>query len=196
MGERVVEKIAGWLEQFATGRARRAFWLLIIALLIWGCLAFPFIDANYFFHGRLETRIDNLSKMASLSGKPLEESPELMSEYNDILQDMASTRQETDYNIAIKGTPESDMKIKFWSGAFVGIVFTLYTIFTFKPKDEVSFRIFFKNYLIYCFAGIILSVMFGLVSICIPTFSWVWVNSILTPIGIIAVLKILVVDSK
>ena len=57
--------------------------------------------------------------MTSLSGKPIEESPELMSEYNDILQDMAATRQETDYNIATKGTPESDTQVKFWSGAFL-----------------------------------------------------------------------------
>ena len=57
--------------------------------------------------------------MTSLSGKPIEESPDLMSEYNDILQDMAATRQETDYNIATKGTPESDTQVKFWSGAFL-----------------------------------------------------------------------------
>ena len=157
------EKIAGWLEQFATGRARRAFWLLIFAILIWACLAFPFIDANYFFHSRLETRIDNLTKMVSLSGKPIEESQELTFEYNDILQDMASTRQETDYNIAIKGTPESDMKVKFWSGAFVGIVFTLYTIFTFRPKDKFSFIFFVRNNLLYSFIGIFLSILYILI---------------------------------
>lgn len=190
------EKIAGWVEQFATGRARRVFWLVIVALLIWGCLAFPFIDANYFFHGRLETRIDNLTKMTSLSGKPIEESPELMLEYNDILQDMESTRRETDYNIAIKGTPESDMKVKFWSGAFIGIVFTLYTIFTFKPKNNVSYGRNLKDCLLYCFVGIVLSIIFGLGSVCIPTLGWVWVNSVLTPLGIIGFLMIFVVDSK
>lgn len=190
------EKIAGWLEQFATGRARRAFWVLIVALLIWGCLAFPFIDSTYFFHDRLETRIDNLTKMTSLSGKPIEESPELMSEYNDILQDMASTRQETDYNIAIKGTPESDTKVKFWSGAFLGILFTLYTIFSWRQKDKITFSSFLKNCLLYCFVGVILSVMFGLISVSIPTLNWVWVNAVLMPVGIVAFLKIFVVDNQ
>lgn len=190
------EKIAGWLEQFATGRARRAFWLLIVALLIWGCLAFPFIDSYYFFHNRLETRIDNLTKMTLLSEKPIEESPELMSEYNDILQDMSSARQETDYNIAIKGTPESDTMVKFWSGAFLGILFTLYTIFSWRKKDKITFSSFLKNCLLYCFVGIVLSVMFGLISVSIPTLNWVWVNAVLTPVGIVAFLKIFVVDNQ
>ena len=182
------EKIAGWLEQFATGRARRAFWLLIVALLIWGCLAFPFIDSYYFFHDRLETRIDNLTKMTLLSEKPIEESPELMSEYNDILQDMASARQETDYNIAIKGTPESDAKVKFWSAAFLGILW--------KKKEKTTFSFFLKNFLLYCFVGIFISIMFGLISVSIPTLNWVWVNAVLTPVGIVAFLKIFVVDNQ
>lgn len=190
------EKIAGWLEAFATGRARRAFWLLIVTLLIWGCLAFPFLDANYFFHNRIETRIDNLVKMTSLSGKSIEETPELMSEYNDILQDMASTRQETDYNIALKGTTESDTKVKFWSGASVGILFTLYAIFALKPSGKTTFSFFFKNNMLYCIVGIFLSIMFGLISVHIPTLNWAWVNAVLTPIGIMAFLKIFVVDNK
>jgi len=71
------DKIIGWIEKIATGEKRRIFWAMIILLLIVIYIAFPFIDAHFLIYNRIEQRIDNLSKLVSINGKPLENSESL-----------------------------------------------------------------------------------------------------------------------
>ena len=64
----MTDKIAEWIEKLATGKKARIFWAIVIALIVALFILFPFIDANLLFYNRIETRINNLEKLVSISG--------------------------------------------------------------------------------------------------------------------------------
>ena len=95
----MTDKIAEWIEKLATGKKARIFWAIVIALIVALFILFPFIDANLLFYNRIETRINNLEKLVSISGMTVSEDPSLHAEYQDILLNMETARQNSVVNV-------------------------------------------------------------------------------------------------
>ena len=72
------EKIFDFIKGLATGKYSKAFWGVMILLVIFFILIFPYIDANFLYY----TRIDNLNALIKISGKSVYDTPSLPSEYN------------------------------------------------------------------------------------------------------------------
>ena len=87
-GVKMGEKIFDFIKDFATGKHSKKFWRLVLLLIIFVLLVFPYFDANFLYYNRIEKGIDNLSALVSLSGKAMEETPELLSEYNSIIEEI------------------------------------------------------------------------------------------------------------
>ena len=136
------DKIAEWIEKLATGKKARVFWAIVIAILIIFGIAFPFIDANFFFYHRVETRIDNLEKLVTISGVTVAEEPTLYAEYQDILQDMETARENSVFNLSFDGLVRTDTKIKFWSGCMIGIILMLAGLFEKKADRDWTIQVF------------------------------------------------------
>ena len=176
------DKIAEWIEKLATGKKARAFWAIVIAILIIFGIAFPFIDANFFFYHRVETRIDNLEKLVTISGVTVAEEPTLYAEFQDILQDMENARENSVFNLSFDGLVRTDTKIKFWSGCMIGIILMLAGLFEKKPTGIGRFRYFITNRIPVIFIGGLIGLVFGYLFTYIPTLGSPWVNAIIGPV--------------
>ena len=176
------DKIAEWIEKLATGKKARVFWAVVIAILIIFIIAFPFIDANLFFYHRVETRIDNLEKLVTISGVTVTDEPALYAEYQDILQDMGTARDNAVLNLSFDGLVRTDTKIKFWSGCIIGIMLMLAGLFGKKPAGIGRFRYFIANRIPTIFIGGLIGLVFGYLFTYIPTLGSPWVNAIIGPV--------------
>lgn len=176
------DKIAEWVEKLATGKKARIFWATVIALLVILITVFPFIDANYFFYNRVETRINNLEKLVSISGLAVFDDPSLHAEYQDILLDMETARKNSVITFSFNGYARTDTKIKFWSGAIIGIIIAIAGLFNKNPNGKVTFKFFVKNNLLIIAMGILIAFVFGYLFTFIPTLGSPWVNAIAAPI--------------
>ena len=144
----MTDKIAEWIEKLATGKKARIFWAIVIALIVALFILFPFIDANLLFYNRIETRINNLEKLVSISGMTVSEDPSLHAEYQDILLNMETARQNSVVSFSIEGfVKESsafDTTVKFWSGTIVGIILSIACLFNKNPNGKTTIGFFFK----------------------------------------------------
>ena len=190
------DKIAEWVEKLATGKKARIFWATIIALVIMLVILYPFIDANFFFYGRVETRIDNLEKLVSISGTPVTDDPSLHAEYQDILQDMETARNNSIITVSFDSPRRTHTNLKFWSGAIVGIILMIAGLFSKNPSGKLTFKFFIKNNLLIFFIGGIIALGFGYLFTFIPTIASPWINAIAAPVIQFVFLDLLLSTSK
>ena len=182
----MTDKIAEWIEKLATGKKARIFWAIVIALIVALFILFPFIDANLLFYNRIETRINNLEKLVSISGMTVSEDPSLHAEYQDILLNMETARQNSVVSFSVEGfVKESsafDTTVKFWSGTIVGIILSIACLFNKNPNGKTTIGFFLKNNLMICIVCLIMGAVFGWLFTLIPTLGSVWINAIAAPI--------------
>lgn len=177
------EKIFDLIKDFACGEYSRKFWGVLILIIILFLLVFPYIDANFLYYSRIEKRIDNLSALVELSGKTIEEKPELLSEYNSIIKEIDAAQTKS-LASAINNSSETNFEYwsKFISGgllfAFVGIV----GLFQKKKDDKFNFAIFLKNNFLTFVGSMVFAVIFAFIFSKIPTVGSVWVNVVAAPI--------------
>lgn len=176
------EKIAEWIEKLATGKKARMFWAMVIVLLVILIISFPFIDATFLFYNRVETRIDNLEKLVSISGMSVSDNPALNAEYQDILNDMESARNNSAIAFTFDVQTRTDTIIKFLSGAVIGVIIIFAGFFNKNPNGRITFRFFITNNLPIALVGAILAIVLGYLSTFIPTLGSPWVNAIANPI--------------
>lgn len=176
------DKIVGWIEKIATGEKRRIFWALIILLLIVIYVAFPFIDAHFLIYNRIEQRIDNLSKLVSINGKPLETSESLTAEYQSILREMESARYTSENgSIGAKDSREDYVR-KYIGGSLLGLLMAIVGLFTKNPNGKMTLSFFIRNNFMTVVVGGLVAIVCGYISTFIPTIGSVWVNVIASPI--------------
>lgn len=168
-----------WIDKVATGKKQKTFWAVAIALLVVVWIAYPQIDANILFYNRIEKRIDNLQKLVAIGGIPIEESPLLLEEYESILDEMKTSRENPQAN---SSASEREKQIKFWSGAGLGIVIGLASLFSKSKNGPMTLKLFISQNLLACLAGVLVAFVFGKLFALAPTLGVVWVNCILAPI--------------
>ena len=88
-----MDKLWELLVNVITGRRSRIFWAVVIVLVVFVVIVYPYIDANFLYYDRIEKRIDNLQKLVELTGTPLEENEELNKEYLSIVAEMETARE-------------------------------------------------------------------------------------------------------
>ena len=190
------DKIAGWIEKLATGKKARFFWAMVIAVLVFLVASFPFIDATFFFYDRVELRINNLEKLVSISGSTVYDDAALQAEYQDILQGMETARTNAVVDYSFNGITRTDIKIKFWSAALIGIVFVLAGLFGKRPAGNGRVQYFIKNRIPTILIGAAIGFGFGLLFTYIPTLGSPWVNAVIGPIVEVVFLDLLLSAPK
>ena len=186
------EKILDLLQKIITGPKGRMFWVFVIATIIIGTIAFPYIDANYLYYNRIEKRIDNLKSLMELSGETIEENAALNAEYQSILQEMENARKKALSNATNAEDANRDRMIKFFSAAGLFYFVAVVVLFSKQKNEKLSWRKVFNNIasMLICVAiGSVLGFLFALV----PTLGYAEVNGVLAIILEIIVLWLLIV---
>lgn len=93
-------------------------------------LIFPYIDANFLYYSRIEKRNKNLSSLAALNGKPVDEILELLNEYNSIIEEI-NAAQTKSISSAMSDSSNTDFEFwtKFISGGFLFALIGIIGIF-------------------------------------------------------------------
>lgn len=176
------ERIAGWIEKIATGEKRRIFWAIVIVLLIVIYIAFPLIDADLLIYNRIEQRIDNLSKLVTISGETIDKSEALTAEYQSILKEMETARQTSESGTIVNKDSYGDYVKKYIGGSLLGGLIAIVGLFSKNPNGKMNLRFFIKNNIMIAIIGGLVAVGCGYLFTFIPTVGSVWVNVIASPI--------------
>ncbi len=83
--DKAIEIIVSWIQK---NLKNPKLYVGLVALVFIVALVFPYIDANFFFHNRIERRIDILQSLTQIDLEKISESPVLQEEYNAILSDL------------------------------------------------------------------------------------------------------------
>lgn len=144
---------------------------------------------------RIEKRITNLQNLVTLTGKPLEESPDLSKEYNSILEDIASAREKSLTTATRAEDTRHDRLVKFGGGASLWVVVAIVLLFTKKKGEKISFKKILSNLFssLFCIA---IGSLTGLFFTWIPTLGAVEVNAVLAPIIQLIVLWLIIESSN
>lgn len=177
------EKVFDLVKAMALGKHSKIFWGLVIIAALLVLIVLPYVDANFFYYDRIETRINNLSSLVTISGKTLQETPQLLDEYNSILAEISSA-QEKRLSIVANNAENSIFEywVKFVSGALLFIVIGIIALVQREKNSRNTFISFLKNQLLAFILAITIAVFLGYVFAQIPVVGSVWVNAIITPI--------------
>lgn len=191
------EKIFDFIKNFATGKHSKKFWGLVLLLIIFVLLIFPYIDANFLYYNRIEKRIDNLSALVNLSGKAIEETPELLSEYNSIIEEI-NDAQAKSLSSAMNNSSNTNSEywIKFISGSFL---FALVGIIGFCQKKKgvkYTFSLFMKNNFLIMVVCIVFAAILAFAFSKIPTIGSVWINAVAAPVLQFVIMYLLFLQPK
>ncbi len=169
----MVKDILETAKILVTSKHSKKIGIILLLLLFILIVLFPYIDANFTFHYRIEKRIENLDNLVKLSGLPLSETPQLLSEYNQILEEIEKAQTKTLSSILYDVYEIDLFSVDFWfkfiSGALVPAVFSLGGL-TVKGDRFISFII---PFLFALFLGFIFSMF--------PTLGYLWVNVAIAP---------------
>lgn len=177
------DKILELMVNTIKGKNGKKLIAIIILVLILIVIIFPYINANFLYYDRIEKRINNLKSLVELSGKNLSESPNLLSEYNSIIEEI-NNAQSKSLNTIIE--PESnnsfDYWIKFISGGFLFAIISLLGLFQKEKNKKLTFNTFIKkNFLIFILC-IFIAVLLAFIFARIPTLISPWINAFAAPI--------------
>ena len=191
------EKIFDFIKDFATGKHSKKFWGLVLLLIICVLLVFPYIDANFLYYNRIEKRIDNLSALVSLSGKVMEQTPELLSEYNSIIEEINNAQTKSLISAMNNSSnTNSEYWIKFISGGFLFALVGIIGFFQKKKGVKYTFSFFMKNNFLIMVVCIVLAAILAFVFSKIPTIGSVWINAVAAPVLKLVIMYLLFLQPK
>ncbi len=175
-----MDKLWELLVNVITGRRSRVFWALVIVLVIFVVIVYPYIDANFLYYDRIEKRIDNLQKLVELTGTPLEENEELNEEYLSIVAEMETAREKALSNATNVQDSKRDKLIKFASGASLWVIVSIGVLFTKKKNEKITLKRVLNNLLS---AAVCLGMgsLMGCIFTYIPTLGSVDINAAFAP---------------
>lgn len=177
------EKIFEFIKELAIGKHSKKFWGIAILLLILILLIFPYIDANFLYYSRIEKRIDNLSSLAALNGKSIEDIPELLAEYNSIIEEI-NAAQTKSIGSAMSDSSNTDFEFwtKFISGGFLFVLIGIIGLFQKKKGEKYTFSFFMKNNFSVFIICMIFAIILAFIFSNIPIIGSVWINSVAAPV--------------
>ena len=175
-----MDKLWELLVNVITGRRSRIFWAVVIVLVVFVVIVYPYIDANFLYYDRIEKRIDNLQKLVELTGTPLEENEELNKEYLSIVAEMETAREKALSNATNDQDSKRDKLIKFASGAGLWVIVAIGVLFPKKKNEKVTIKRVCNNLLS---AAVCLGIgsLMGCIFTYIPTLGSVDINAAFAP---------------
>lgn len=145
----------------------------LFIILIVGVLLFPYIDANYFYYGRVEKRIEILYQISKLDKETMVDNPILVDEYNSILQEISKQKAGSIGSIFITENSKEVKRNKFIWGGLLGWILSIICLF-------IKLEKFWYKILGFCFFGL-LGAGLGYVSMILPTIISPICNYIIMP---------------
>lgn len=182
MREKVFEKVMANLKN-------PRLYVVILILLLVVLFFFPYIDANYFYYGRVNNRIDILKKMSDLDWASISENEILKKEYQSILAEIEAQPDGSIGKVFIKETDPEVIRIKFITG---GLLSWIFAVACFGIKNFKNFGHRFLAAILIAGIGFLL----GVVAKEIPTIFAPMVNYIGFPFLQIIILGLAVTTSK
>ena len=107
----------------------------LFIILIAGVLLFPYIDANWFYYGRVEKRIEILDQISKLDKEPIGDNPILVDEYNSILQEISKQKDGSIGSIFITENSKEVKRHKFIWGGFLCWILSIICLFINMEKS-------------------------------------------------------------
>lgn len=161
-------------------RHKKIAWLFIIFVLMI-IMLYPIIDANFLYYNRISNRIEILDKITKIDVEKVNNSEKLQQEYDLILNEIESKKDNYLNNIFIKEKTTKNNVIKFISGAWMFIFVGIVLPFT---KDKEKKKRTLNNFMggIVCIA---IGLLLGYGAMKIPTIINIIVNIILYQIILI-----------
>ena len=158
-------------------------YVFILILLIIVLLLFPYIDANFFYYNRVDSRVEILNKISQLDGDKINSNEILKSEYDSILQEIEKQKNGSLGSVFNNEKDITISWIKFLSGGSIAWILAIYCLFIkFKSMRDRIIGIIFS---------LLLGALLGGISVAIPTLINPMVNYIGFPVLIITIIGIL-----
>lgn len=104
-------------------------YVVVFSVLVIGLLLFPYIDANYFYYGRVERRIEILEKISKIDANSLKENSILEKEYDSILNEISKQKEGSIGNIFITENAKDIERNKFISGGLLSWIVAVICLF-------------------------------------------------------------------
>ena len=145
----------------------------LFIILIVGVLLFPYIDANWFYYGRVKNRIEILDQISKLDKEIIDDNPILTDEYNSILQEINKQKDGSIGNIFITKNSKEVKRNKFIWGGFLCWILSIICLF-------IKLEKFWYKILGFSFFGL-LGAGLGYVSMILPTIISPICNYIIMP---------------
>lgn len=191
-----MEKILGWIEKLATGSKSRIFWAIVLVSIFVVILAYPYVDANFLCYDRIEKRLNNLEKLASISEQTIYENENLKAEYNSILDEIENSRAKKFSLINSKNESKFDYWIKVIGAGFLWFVVAIILLFSKDKKNRISLKVIITRNIwlfIFClFVGLFLGYLLARIPVIITP----WINAIVYIIGEIMIIYLLINPKK
>lgn len=185
--DKAIELIVTWVQKNLKNPKLYATLAVLIVVI---ALVFPYIDANFFFYGRIEKRVGILQNLSEIDMEKVSQHPALQEEYDAIISEI-----EKQHALSISSTisPEQTTSnvplFKFLSGGALAWIITLCIPFMNTFKDRKTKVLAF---ILFAFFGGIL----GRAACIIPTIFNPWINYIGYPVLQLIILIALTVKPK
>lgn len=166
----------------------KKLYLFIIILGIVTFLIFPYLDANYFYYKRINSRIEILSKVTELDENTIQKNELLQEEYNRILEEISTQSPNMINNLVIR-----DLNPRVRIGKFISaglLCWALGIICIFIHFDKKIYKLIGFIFFVIIGMGI------GLFATIIPNFINPWINYIAFPLLEVIALVLLLPQKK
>jgi len=118
--------IKGLQKNLKNPKLYAVFAVLIIILV----LVLPYIDANFFFYGRIEKRVSILQSLSEVDIEKINQSPALQKEYNAILAEIEKQQDWSISGVISQEQSTSNVPLfKFLSGGALAWIIMLFVPF-------------------------------------------------------------------
>lgn len=157
----------GYFKIFAWG-------VIVIVLLV--VILYPIIDANFLYYSRAKKRIEILQEISSIDVETINKDERISDEYNSILNDMSSQKENYTYSLIQQEKNQRNSIIK---GGAASWIFILLSIIALIMKDDKTGKRFSKNNLIASVFCIIVGIALFFIGMKMPNIINIGVNVIL-----------------
>ena len=191
-----MDKILGWIEKLATGKRSRTFWAVVLVLIVGVVMIYPYVDANFLCYDRIEKRLNNLEKLAIISGQTIYENEDLKAEYDSIITEIEDSRSKHISFNTSKEETKKDYWIKVVGAGFVWYVMAFVALFSKEKKQKLTLRVFLTKklfvFIVCIFMGLVLGWLFSQIPVIISS----WINAIIYVVVEIMILYLIMTPKK
>lgn len=191
-----MDKVLGWIEKLATGKRSRTFWAVVLVLVVAIVMIYPYVDANFLCYDRIEKRLNNLEKLASISGQTIYENEDLKAEYDSIINEIEDSQSRHITLYADEEESRFDYSLKVIGGGLLWFVVALVCLFSKDKNQKLTPKIFLTKNLFIFLACVLIGLFLGWLLAKIPVIITPWLNAIIYIIVELIVVYLLMTPKK